>query len=124
MRNFHLVLTAMILAFGVQLASALPSDQELSQLMVGAWRSPRHDYIFQADGTWWMGQPDPQATHGKWSIKDGVLIESYLGNLSKMPEMKNPIRVLNQKEILFGEKFRMQRIDPKDVTYIFPQAHH
>jgi len=37
-------------------AAGNPSDDQLSKLMVGAWRSPRHDYIYFSDGTWWMGR--------------------------------------------------------------------
>ena len=49
--------------------------------MVGAWRSPRHDYVYLADGTWWMGRPDPngaepKVTHGQWKIKDHQLCET------------------------------------------------
>jgi hypothetical protein len=55
-------------ALGLALACAAPSyageesDPELTHLMVGAWRSPRHDYVYLADGTWWMGQARSERT--------------------------------------------------------------
>jgi hypothetical protein len=35
----------------------VPSDSDsktLSNLLVGKWESPRHDYLYRADGTWTM----------------------------------------------------------------------
>ena len=90
-------------------AFSLPSDQECSKLMVGAWRSPRHDYLYFADGTWWMGKPDPSVTHGKWHILNGTLFSSYTGQLSTEPETYYTIQSINNKEILYGG-YRMIRI--------------
>jgi hypothetical protein len=57
------------------------SDQELTRLMVVAWRSPRHDYVYLADGTWSMGKPhpngpEPRITHGYWRINNHRLCET------------------------------------------------
>ena len=39
-----------------------PNDSDskaLSSLLVGKWESPRHDYLYRADGTWRMLPVDP-----------------------------------------------------------------
>ena len=49
-----------------------PSDSNskaLSNLLVGKWESPRHDYLFRADGTWTMLPMEPDTTHGTWRIE-------------------------------------------------------
>jgi len=40
-----------------------------SSLLVGQWESPRHDYLYQADGTWTMIPVEPDITHGTWRIQ-------------------------------------------------------
>jgi len=44
----------------------------LSKILVGKWASPRHEYLFRADGTWTM-LPEIidgfKSTHGKWRIE-------------------------------------------------------
>jgi hypothetical protein len=49
-----------------------PKDADgkaLSNLLVGQWESPRHDYLYRADGTWTMLPADPDSTHGTWRIE-------------------------------------------------------
>jgi hypothetical protein len=49
-----------------------PNDSNskvLSRLLVGKWESPRHDYLYRADGTWTMLPIDPDTTHGTWRIE-------------------------------------------------------
>lgn len=49
-----------------------PKDSDskaLSDLLVGKWESPRHDYLYRADGTWTMLPVDPDTTHGTWRIE-------------------------------------------------------
>src|SRR5262249_10151514 len=51
---------------------AAPGDSDskaLSNLLVGKWESPRHDYLYRADGTWTMLPADPETTHGTWRIE-------------------------------------------------------
>ncbi|PYL76068.1 MAG: hypothetical protein DMF26_07020 [Verrucomicrobia bacterium] len=95
------------------------TDRELSRLMVGAWRSPRHDYVYLADGTWWMGKPDPngpepRVTHGRWRIENHTLVTSTtcLGRelLSPWKEERYPIQKLTGTEIVYGGVYRMKRI--------------
>jgi hypothetical protein len=49
-----------------------PNDSDskaLSNLLVGKWESPRHDYLYGADGTWTMLPVEPDITHGTWRIE-------------------------------------------------------
>jgi hypothetical protein len=49
-----------------------PGDSDsksLSRRLVGKWESPRHDYLYRADGTWTMLPADPDTTHGTWRIE-------------------------------------------------------
>ena len=48
-----------------------PKDSDskaLSRLILGKWESPRHDYLYRADGTWTMLPADPDTTHETWRI--------------------------------------------------------
>ena len=51
----------------------VPSDpHELAKLIVGKWTSPRHQYLYRADGTWTMlpeFDQGYQATHGIWHVE-------------------------------------------------------
>jgi hypothetical protein len=51
------------------------SDAELRQLMVGMWTTGRHDYQYNADGTWRMLPADISATKGTWRVQNHQLIE-------------------------------------------------
>ena len=49
-----------------------PSDSDgktLSGLVVGEWASPRHEYLYRADGTWTMLPVEENVTHGRWRIE-------------------------------------------------------
>jgi hypothetical protein len=48
-----------------------PKDADskaFTALRVGQWESPRHDYLYRADGTWTMLPAEPDITHGTWRI--------------------------------------------------------
>lgn len=96
------------------------SDKELTRMMAGAWRSPRHDYVYLADGTWWMGRPEPngpapQATHGKWWIKDHRLCETvYVEGEGLQDNGCEIITRLTKHEIEYGS-YRMKRIKQSEV---------
>jgi hypothetical protein len=47
-------------------------SKKLSQLLVGRWESPRHTYVFRANGKW--GNEDGPVS-GNWRIKGNQLIE-------------------------------------------------
>jgi len=79
MRVVAVLLAALAVAASAR--SGEQNDRELSRLMVGGWRSPRHDSVNLADGAWWMGRPDPngpepRVTHGRWRIENHTLVIS------------------------------------------------
>jgi hypothetical protein len=82
--------------------------------MVGAWRSPLHDYVYLADGTWWMGKPEPRVTHGRWRIENHMLVISatYVGGEVPQPskEDRYPIQKLTPTEIVYGGVYCMKCI--------------
>jgi hypothetical protein len=41
----------------------------LPRLRVGEWESPRHDYLYRADGSWTMLPIIPNVTCGRWKIE-------------------------------------------------------
>jgi len=48
-----------------------PPDSDakaLSRLLVGEWQSPRHDYLYRADGTWAMLPAEEGSPNGHWRI--------------------------------------------------------
>jgi hypothetical protein len=47
-----------------------------SRLRVGQWRSPRHDYLYRADGSWTMLPEEKDVTHGRWRIEGNRSIET------------------------------------------------
>ena len=56
-----------------------PNDSNnnvLSILLVGKWESPRHDYLYRADGTWTMLPVDPDITHGTWHIEGNQFFDT------------------------------------------------
>ena len=56
-----------------------PNDSNnnvLSILLVGKWESPRHDYLYRADGTWTMLPVDPDTTHGTWHIEGNQFFDT------------------------------------------------
>lgn len=47
-----------------------PEDTKgYTKLMVGKWSSPRHEYIYRADGTWSMLPEEEGTTRGSWRIE-------------------------------------------------------
>ncbi|HUB66833.1 MAG TPA: hypothetical protein VL981_05045 [Candidatus Methylacidiphilales bacterium] len=67
-------------------APANLDEKALAQKRIGWWHSPRHDYLFRANGTWVMDDPnDPEATHGTWSIRGNHYTESAAGETKPRP---------------------------------------
>ena len=44
-------------------------SKKLSNLLVGEWESPRHEYLYRPDGTWTMLPVEEGVTHGRWRIE-------------------------------------------------------
>ena len=40
----------------------------LARRLAGTWRSPRHDYLYRADGSWTMLPAERDTVHGRWHI--------------------------------------------------------
>lgn len=47
-----------------------------TKLMIGKWSSPRHEYIYRADGTWSMLPEEEGTTRGRWHIKGNRFFSS------------------------------------------------
>jgi hypothetical protein len=109
----------LVLLFAVSLQGAgEQSDSELTKLMIGAWRSPRHDYIYFADGTWSMGEKEKGVLHGRWRIRAHRLEQSstYTNGAGAEPrEMSDTIHKLTHNQIIFGAGYKMTRIDLSEV---------
>jgi hypothetical protein len=68
---------------------AKPDTTAFSKARVGKWISPRHDYLFRANGTWLMTDiSSPDATHGTWSV-DGT---DYVETVAVQPSLRNRTR--------------------------------
>ena len=60
-----------------QHAAPRESDSKaFSKLLVGKWESPRHDYLYRADGTWTMLPAAPDITHGTWRIEGNQFFDT------------------------------------------------
>src|SRR5437868_9189055 len=102
---------SLLLMAAITSAAPSPDDARLSKLIVGKWRSPRHDYEYRADGTWIMlpGEIDGiKMTHGVWRIEHGQLIEHSFtpGDSDK----SYAIQKLTKKEVLYGDVYHMVRL--------------
>jgi hypothetical protein len=81
----------------------------LANLLVGQWESPRHDYLYRADGTWTMVPADPDTTHGTWRIEGNQYFDTAA---TDPPETRQYTVILISKqdfvftdqEIVFYEK--------------------
>jgi hypothetical protein len=83
---------------------AAADDKALAKLRVGTWQSPRHDYLYRADGTWTM-DPDagiPDATHGTWSIHGNEYTETTSGAVPA-ESTTYTIILLNDTTFIFAE---------------------
>ncbi|HEY4257010.1 MAG TPA: hypothetical protein VGM66_07355 [Candidatus Udaeobacter sp.] len=77
MRAFAFLLLALI---PMRLHAGDKGDTELTRLMIGIWRSPRHTYVYAADGRWWNADgydwlDKPEGAHGRWRIENHQLVE-------------------------------------------------
>jgi len=87
-----------------------PKDSDskaLSRLILGKWESPRHDYLYRADGTWTMLPADPDTTHGTWRI-DG---NQYSDTAATDPPQTSQytIILISRRDFVFA--------DQEDVFY-------
>ena len=57
---------------------APPDSSRFARIMIGKWRSPRHDYVYRRNGTWSMLPAEPDSTRGKWHFVGNVCIETNI----------------------------------------------
>ena len=82
-----------------------PSDSDgktLSGLLVGQWGSPRHDYLYRADGTWTMLPIETDVTHGTWRIEGNQCFETT----ATEPPLKTQYTVIliTKKDFVFMDQ--------------------
>ncbi len=82
----------------------------LSALFVGQWSSPRHDYLYRADGTWVMLPADPDSTHGTWRIAGNQYFDTTA--VDPAVERQYTIILISKRDFVFSEK-------DKDGLYVF-----
>ena len=92
------------------------SSAKSHRLLVGRWRSPRHDYLYRANGTWTMlpaREYGIQAPHGTWRVDGRYYFDKSEGGPS---ETKYTILLLDRKNFVFtdgGEfPFYEKRLSP------------
>lgn len=78
----------------------------LSSLLVGEWESPRHDYLYRADGTWTMTPVEPNITHGTWRIEGNQYFDTAATDPPQTGEYT--IILITKRDFVFT-----------DQTYVF-----
>lgn len=83
-------------------APAGSDSKALSARLVGKWESPRHDYLYRADGTWTMLPVEPDIAHGTWRIEGN----QYLDTHSSEPEQttRYTIILISKRDFVFTDK--------------------
>ncbi|HEX4409874.1 MAG TPA: hypothetical protein VH206_13965 [Xanthobacteraceae bacterium] len=74
-------------------------SKALSALLAGQWTSPRHDYLYRADGTWTMLPADPGATNGTWRIEGNQYYDS--GSLDPSQTSQYTIVLITKRDFVF-----------------------
>jgi hypothetical protein len=87
-------------------APNVSDSKALSSLLVGQWESPRHDYLYKADGTWTMLPIEEEMTHGTWRIEGN----QYFDTAATDPPLKSQytLILISKKDFVFT-----------DQTYVF-----
>jgi hypothetical protein len=82
-----------------------PSDSDgktLSGLLVGEWASPRHEYLYRADGTWTMLPVEENVTHGRWRIEGNQYFDTAA---TDPPETSQyTIILITKKDFVFTDQ--------------------
>jgi hypothetical protein len=82
-----------------------PDDSDskaLSGLLAGQWESPRHDYLYRADGTWTMLPIEDGITHGNWRIEGN----QYFDSAATEPPLNSQytIILITKKDFVFTDQ--------------------
>jgi hypothetical protein len=97
------------------------TDRKLARLMVGIWRSPRHTYVYAADGRWWNADSyssldKPEGARGRWKIENHELVTDHenvsFGGFYGLTRYR--ITKLTRDEVVF-DGYRMKRWTREDV---------
>jgi hypothetical protein len=75
-----------------------PADPNFSQLRVGKWETPRHEYLYRKDGTWVMLPEEKDATSGKWRIEGNHYIATNVAGTTTYT-----IILLNKKYFIYAD---------------------
>jgi hypothetical protein len=82
-----------------------PRSNALAKLLVGKWQSPRHDYLYRADGSWTMlpaNEGGVQSTHGTWRIEGNQLFDTVA---TDPPETSQyTIILISKKDFVFADQ--------------------
>jgi hypothetical protein len=79
-----------------------PADSKtLSSLLVGEWDSPRHEYLYRADGTWTMLPEEKDVTQGRWRIEGNQYFSSALIELPH--ESRYTVILITKKDFVFSD---------------------
>jgi hypothetical protein len=73
----------------------------LSRLRVGEWESPRHEYLYRADGSWTMTPVEPDATRGSWRIEGNQYLETVATDPPR--SFQYTIILLTQRDFVFTD---------------------
>ena len=85
-----------------------PNDSNnnvLSILLVGKWESPRHDYLYRADGTWTMLPVDPDITHGTWHIEGNQFFDTAATDPPETTQYS--IILITKRDFVFTDQERV-----------------
>jgi len=102
------------------IALALPDDGNLTRLLVGRWKGPRHETEYRADGTWILDPPDEgDNTRGKWRIEHGRLIETW--RLADETEDSSSVEdIIELTENTFKSRIILQEGPGKPESQVLP----
>jgi hypothetical protein len=82
-----------------------PRSNALAKRLVGKWQSPRHDYLYRADGSWTMlpaNEGGVQSTHGTWRIEGNQLFDTVA---TDPPETSQyTIILITKKDFVFADQ--------------------
>ena len=82
-----------------------PNDSDgkaMANLLVGQWESPRHDYLYRADGTWTMLPVDPDTTHGTWHIEGNQYFDTAA--LDPPETTQYTVILITKRDFVFTDK--------------------
>ena len=80
-------------------------SKALSGLVVGKWTSPRHEYLYRADGTWTMLPADKYATTGRWRIEGNQYFDT--ADTDPPETTQYTVILLTKRDFVFADQERV-----------------